>query len=81
MTTAAEALRGLTRVTGVFFLERKLRRNKVAFAKELQVAKLRFAGGVMEVAKHELTVSTPEASSCVTGCKATSGAVTPKASD
>ena len=38
-------------------------------------------GIVIEVAKHELTVSTPEASSCVTGCKATSGAVTPKASD
>ena len=37
-----------------------------------------------EIAKQftlELTVSTPEASSCVTGCKATYGAVTPKASD
>ena len=40
-----------------------------------------FVGVVMEVAKHELTVSTPEASPCVTGCRATYGAVTTKSSD
>ena len=54
----------------------KLRKDELLG--ECEVRGSHFLHGVLEAAKQELTVSTPEASPCATGCKATSGAVTTK---